>query len=257
MIKLAANSALITGEPLEEVLGFYREIGIRRLELIQFMHGDTVEQAGPEELSALLGRFEMELIALYCRPIDVWSDERLENSLQGVIRACGIAEEMGAPRVVFPPLLPREGYPYTRLTGALRRVLDALGDRQVFLCLENHHGWPMDLPVDYRSVLGAFQDPRVAIAFDTGHFTASQVDLVGFVREFGPRIRHVHLKDHIGTRSVPFGVGQTDNVAALAALREDGYDGFASIELEVEDPENVRGYLRDAVVYCRDVLGVE
>lgn len=257
MIKLSANSALIPGEPIEGVLEFYREIGIRRLELIQFMHGDAIEQAGPAELSALLARHDMELAALYCRPIDIWDDERLERSVAGVVRACGIAEAMGANRVVFPPLLPREGYDYGRLVRALRRVIDGLGGREVYICLENHHGWPMDLPEDYRLVLGEVDDARVAVAFDTGHFTASNVELVRLVHEFGSRIRHVHLKDHIGTRSVPFGAGVTDNLGAVRALREVGYEGYASIELEVDDPENVRAYLRDAVAYTNEVLGLD
>jgi sugar phosphate isomerase/epimerase len=115
----------------------------------------------------------------------------------------------------------------------------------------------MDVAEDYRKVLSAVPDKRLGIALDTGHFTSSQVDIPAFINEFADRIYHVHIKDHIGTRSVPLGTGSTDNVAVMHLLRQHGYDGYASIELEVEDPENMRQYLRDAVRYCRDVLGLE
>lgn len=255
-IQLSANTALMPGTSLDEVLAFYREIGIRRVELIQFMHGPEVEAAAADELAATLARHGQELIALYCRPIDVWTPDRLEASVAGVVRAVGIAEELGATRVVFPPLLPRQGFDYALLVQACRQVLERTAGSPVRVCLENHHDWPMARPEDYRSVLGEVDDPRLAVALDTGHFTSSGVDGPAFVREFAPRIAHVHLKDHVGTRSVPFGRGETDNVGTVQALREVGFRGYASIELEVEDPENVRGYLRDAVEYCGQVLGI-
>lgn len=256
MIKLSCNTALIPNASLDEILAYYREIGITRVELIQFMHGEEVEKASAGELSKTLERHGQELIALYCRPIDVWAPDRLEKSLAVVLRAVHMAQEMGAERVVFPPLLPRAKYDYAALAVACERLLEDMGDRQVKICLENHHNWPMDVAEDYRKVIGKVTDARLGIAMDTGHLTSSEADIPAFIREFAPRIYHVHIKDHIGTKSVPLGKGTTDNVQAMQKLRGCGYEGYASIELEVEDRENVKTYLRDAVRYCREELGL-
>jgi sugar phosphate isomerase/epimerase len=257
MIRLSCNSALLAKTPIDEVLTYYRRIGIGRLELILFMHGPDIEEAPSNDLAALMRRHEMELIALYCRPIDVWSSEKLERSLAVISRTMDIAEDLGVNRIVFPPLLPREKYDYDALIRGCERMMGQLGRRQIAVCLENHHNWPMDLAEDYRRVLGAVADPRLGIAFDTGHFTSSQVDVMAFIDEFAPRILHVHLKDHIGTLSVPLGTGQTDNPAILQKLRQIGYNGCASIELELEDPKDIRQYLADAVRYCQNVLKLD
>lgn len=257
MIRLSCNSALLPKTSLEEVLSYYRQIGITRIELIHFMHGDAVEKLTAAELAAMMRRHGQELIALYSRPIDIWAPDRLEKSLANICRVIGMAEELKVSRIVFPPLLPRERYDYGALAAGCQRLMDSLGSRQIRICLENHHGWPMDLAEDYRKVLQMVSDQRLGIALDTGHFTSSKVDIPAFIEEFAQRIFHVHIKDHIGTRSMPLGKGTTDNVTAMRMLRQRGYDGYASIELEVEDPENMREYLRDAVRYCREELGLQ
>lgn len=256
MISLSCNSALLPKASLDEILGFYRDIGITRIELIHFMHGDAVEQFAAADLAAIMKRYGMELIALYPRPIDIWAPDRLEKSLANIRRVLDMADALHVERIVFPPLLPRDKYDYTALARACEDLLAHLGRRPIEICLENHHGWPMDLAEDYRKLLAMVPDKRLGIALDTGHCTSSGVDIPAFIAEFAPRIHHIHIKDHIGKRSMPLGKGTTDNITAMRLLRDHGYDGYASIELEVEDPENMRQYLRDAVAYCHDRLSL-
>jgi sugar phosphate isomerase/epimerase len=94
----------------------------------------------------------------------------------------------------------------------------------------------------------------IGITMDTGHFTASGVDLVAFADCFADRIAHIHLKDHVGERCVPLGAGETDNAALLATLRRRGFEGYATLELEVEDREHTLRYLAEARDYCARVL---
>ena len=70
--------------------------------------------------------------------------------------------------------------------------------------------------------------------------------MLDLIRRHGDRVRHVHIKDHIGTRSVPIGTGETDNLSVIRALISKGYDGYLSLELEVEDVENIDRYVADA-----------
>ena len=199
----------------------------------------------------------MEMVALYVRPVDVRSDEGFRESLDYVRRGIDLAAAMQCTRIVFPPLRPREGYDYGRLAEGCRILADYIGERDVALALENHHQWPMSYPEDYARLFEHLDDARVGITMDTGHFTSSQVDMVDFVDRFAGRVKHVHLKDHVGTQSVAFGRGETDNAAVIERLRGAGYDGCASVELEVADKENTERYLAEALDYCRDVLGLE
>jgi len=83
------------------------------------------------------------------------------------------------------------------------------------------------------------------------------VDTVALVRRFAPRIYAVHLKDHIGTVSVGIGRGEIRLPAIVAALQEVGYQGDLTVELEVEDPENLPRYTQEAYGYLSGMLGTK
>jgi len=112
---------------------------------------------------------------------------------------------------------------------------------RVRLCLEPHLGNVLQEPEDFQQVFDAVPDPRVGLCVDTGHFHAAGVDTVEVIRRFATRIFNVHLKDHLGAVSVGIGRGEIDLAAIIAALREIGYRGGLTVELEVEDPENLPG----------------
>jgi sugar phosphate isomerase/epimerase len=71
----------------------------------------------------------------------------------------------------------------------------------------------------------------------------------------GARIRHVHIKDHVGTRSVALGAGETPNRAVLDRLRDRGFDGYASIEVECEDKRAQDDAVAAAFRYAVEELG--
>ena len=121
-----------------------------------------------------------------------------------------------------------------------RQVLDQIpADTSVKLTLEPHYGNVLQEREDFERVLDAIPDPRLGVCVDTGHFHSAGVDTVQFIRDFAPRLYAVHFKDHIGTVSVGIGRGEIDLAAEIAALREVGYAGDLTVELEVKDPENL------------------
>ena len=120
-----------------------------------------------------------------------------------------------------------------------------MGDPTPIISALDHAGYRLTEP---RRSLAA------VIADQPGHFTAAGVDMPAFVAEFGPRVFHVHVKDHVGLQSVPLGAGRTDNRAVLAALRRVGYRGHLSAELEVRDRANAVRYLREALPYMTRLL---
>ncbi len=63
------------------------------------------------------------------------------------------------------------------------------------------------------------------------------------------------MKDHKGTVSVGIGRGDVDLGAFVAVLREVGYRGGLTVELEVEDPQNLPRYTHEAYIYLSGLLG--
>lgn len=149
--------------------------------------------------------------------------------------------------------------------GALDRVLQCVGevleqippDSPIKLALEPHYGNVLEQPEDFECVLNAFPDARVSLCVDTGHFHSAGVNTVAAIRRFAPRIYSVHLKDHLGTTSVGIGRGEIDLPSEIAALREVGYRGDLTVELEVDDPHNLPRYTQEAYIYLCGLLGIK
>jgi sugar phosphate isomerase/epimerase len=145
-----------------------------------------------------------------------------------------------------------------RVVECVRQVLAQLPpDLDVKLTLEPHYGNCLQQPEDFERVLGEFDDPRLGLCVDTGHFHSAHVDTVALIRHFAPRIYAVHLKDHVGTVSVGIGRGEIDLPTEIAALREVGYQGDLTVELEVQDPENLPRYTTEAYIYLCGLLGMK
>ena len=66
----------------------------------------------------------------------------------------------------------------------------------------------------------------------------------------------MHLKDHLGTVSVGIGRGELKLKQIIETLQEVGYQGDLTLELEVEDPENLPRYTEEAYFYLSGMLGL-
>ena len=64
----------------------------------------------------------------------------------------------------------------------------------------------------------------------------------------------IHIKDHKGTQSVGLGRGDTNNREFVRKLSQIGYQGELSMELEVENKENIDTYLKEGYVYMQNLL---
>jgi inosose dehydratase len=75
---------------------------------------------------------------------------------------------------------------------------------------------------------------RIGFCPDTGHLAAGGGDAVALIRKHAQRVTHVHLKDFtpepFGFH--PLGHGIVDIPWVLEALRDAGYDHWATVELD-------------------------
>lgn len=245
-MQLAFCSVCLHRHSLDDMLRIASAQGYKALELIAiptWIHTD-LRAIAPEDLRRKIGDAGMEPIGLYPGGVDTSSEAAAENSVEYIRHTIGVAKEIGVERVIFTGSA-RDGK-LDAAINAYRSLVPDLEAAGVTLCLENHYQNQLEFPDDYARVFEAIESPHVGMTIDTGHFTSSQVDVPALIAQFHDRIRHVHLKDHIGTQSVPIGTGETDNGGILKRLWKLGYRDYISLELEVEDYEHSEKYLAEA-----------
>ena len=156
-----------------------------------------------------------------------------------------------AGRITTEQMLPDEFWPvYARGAERIARaVLAETGLRTVF----HPHcaGW-IETPEEIARLLDLTDPDLIGLCFDTGHYTYGGGDALDGMYRFGTRIAYVHFKDCSGevaerarTESWDYqeavrqgvfcelGQGLVDFPAALARLRELGYDSWITVEQDV------------------------
>ncbi|RZQ64143.1 EboA domain-containing protein [Amycolatopsis suaedae] len=154
-------------------------------------------------------------------------------------RAMKVAADLGADCVSFwsgvrPPTLD-ETLAWRRLRNGVAELLEHAGRIGVTLGMEPEPGHlvqHVEQVLGLRTELG---DPeRLGVTLDVGHCVAVEpVDAAACVRRAGDLLVNVQLDDMMpGVHEhLPFGEGQLDLAATLAALAEVGYTGLAAVEL--------------------------
>ncbi len=110
-----------------------------------------------------------------------------------------------------------------------------------------------------QSVLKAVKDmdPRVGLCVDVGHTTRTGVDVVASLREAGPRLLDVHIKDlrdlmKAGSQC-PVGDGAMPVVAIFKQLKQMNYKGAVMLEYEIDADNPLPGMMK-SFAYMRGVL---
>lgn len=193
------------------------------------------------------------LTEIWTPPIPTDSEEAASLGAEHVALAARAAVELGCDRIVQTGGRRREGGIRQTIDG-LRKLLTLIQALPVKLCLEPHAGSQILYPEDYEAIFACLDTPKLGITIDTGHFHGAGVDWKALIRQYPDRIYNVHLKDHIGSQSVGIGRGEIDLPGLITILRAIDYRGPLAVELEVEDPENLPRYIREAYTYMTRLL---
>jgi sugar phosphate isomerase/epimerase len=164
-----------------------------------------------------------------------------------------VAIKMGSPLVVITGR-PRAENGLEPTIAGIKALLPLIENKPVRLALEPHFGSQIQFFEDYESIFEQIKSPQVGITLDSGHFHSSGVDWKSLIQRFPERIYNFHVKDHLGTQSVPLGTGEIDLRGYIEALDAVGYEGALAVELEVIDPENLPRYSAEAFVYLRNLV---
>jgi sugar phosphate isomerase/epimerase len=176
----------------------------------------------------------------------------------------------------FPPNLPsqiEDGF--KDFAKRFKPIMDVFEKEDVYFGLEVH---PTEIAFDITSAQAALEaiqhHKRFGFNYDPSHLGYQGVDYVAFIKLFGDRIFHVHMKDAYWsltpTRAGVFGGhvnfghpdrywdfrslgrGSVDFEAIIRALNEIGYDGPLSVEWEDSGMDREHG-VAEAAAFVRDV----
>ena len=201
----------------------------------------------------LLGAQGFQLSALYAGGRFTDPAQREEVVAQNV-RVARFLAACGADRIVFGPGGPRrpEGTSYEELKIAAATIDEAArrcADLGVRACVHPHMWTELQAGEEIDAVLGLTNPEFVWFAPDTAHLQKAGLDPVAVMRKHRERIAYCHLKDVSpdegdpdtfpilkGDEPLPvfceLGLGGVDLPAAVGFLRDTGYDGWVTIEID-------------------------
>lgn len=157
------------------------------------------------------------------------------------------AKELGVPLIVAAPT---------------REVLPKLGkyveEYNIEIAVHNHGPEDKQFPTP-ESVLQIVHnmDRRVGLCIDVGHTARTGVDVVESIRQAGPRLLAMHIKDLANMSEkesqVAVGEGKMPIPQIFLALIGMGYKGQVDLEYEIKENDPMPG-MQESFSYMRGVL---
>ena len=261
--------------PVERVLGEMAELGFPATEL----GSEGYLPADPDELSELLGRFDLSLLAAFI-PLVLHDPDQADESVARAERAAELLEQAGAGYFNTAPVMTWDWGPRRELTaaewdhllsmfGRIEKITEAHGLVQV---LHSHVGIAVETKAEVQRVLDGCD---VAFVLDTAHLAVGEFDPVDFVDTAADRVGLVHLKDadlaiaarlNRGEISLmeavqegifpPIGSGDLDIEAVITKLEHGGYSGWYVLEQDVAITGDEPGLGSGPVVGVRQSVDV-
>ncbi len=141
---------------------------------------------------------------------------------------------------------------WSLFTTMIAKACDIAAEYGLRIAMECFPGSLCSTPHAMLKLLEDANRPNLGIQLDTAHLMNQHIDVETAIYMLGKdRIFNVHAKDSDGlTRgNLPCGVGFVDYTAVLTALKNIGYTGNVSVEVEFTD--NPRRYMRQALEHLK------
>ena len=216
--------------------------------LIQWLDTEGLQRQAAE--AGLKG-----LTEVYASAISTDSVEAAESCVEDLLLNAQAAVKLKCPLLVFSGG-KRQNNGMKHTLAGLDKLVTEISDLPVKVALEPHVGSQFQNETDYDEIFAHITTEQIGITIDTGHFHVAGVDWKALIRKYPDRIYNVHVKDHVGSQSVPIGKGEVDMPGLIHELRALDYRGPLAVELEVEDPENLPRYVADAYQYLSGLIHV-
>lgn len=246
-MKLALNTLMWAGQPLEDAIECARRLGIKQLDvgaLPQIGHlrlpaGDGLPAQCDELRHAIPPGFRFVAVTADHPDLGSGDAERRRCAVRYTAEALRAAELLGAPVVGTSLGSVGEGRPWEEAAEAaiqsLREVASAAPEG-VRLAVEIHVNDVCDSLEKAEHILAGVGDERAGVCFDTSLLFYNRIPFDEAFSRLGSRLFHVHLRG--ATDSTYFAIPGRDQVdfpGFFRHLERIGYTGALSLELyEVE-----------------------
>jgi sugar phosphate isomerase/epimerase len=229
-------------------------MGLEFIDLTLEPPGAASWQVDPRAIRAALDRTGLDVVGhtAYYLPIACPIESVRQAAVAELRRCLEVFGAIGARWMNIHPdghaPMHDRAFVIERNLQSLEELLPTARQCEVGLMLENLPGH-FNVPAQIASLLDPL--PEVGFHLDIGHanLLVEPSSAEALIRNFGDRLRHVHLHDNKGGHAdlhLPLGAGTIDVAGQLRELRASGYDATITLEVFTED----RGYL----AYSRDVL---
>ena len=248
-MKIACVNVMVSGESLSEKAEKLARYGFDGIEI--FFEENNELKKCVEEVKRLASRTGVVPCAFSMTgPADGWimqANQNMSKSARLLLdKSIEAAGELGLPTIIVYEMVPQNSLPLFETRPDMppdvrKRFIDMLGELTeqaessgAFLVLEplnRYESRYMNTLLHAASFAEAINSKRLAIMADLFHMAIEEASIPESIIQAGIWIKHVHLGD--SNRLLP-GCGHIDFVAAFAALKRIGYDGFLSLECGIE-----------------------
>lgn len=220
----------LTDGSLEKALRNISSLGYTGFELFD---GNLVQYADrKDELRFLMQSLHLEMVAVYSGANFIYPDV-LGEELAKIERVAQLAAEFHATYLVVgggairsTGILEQD---YQRLGQALDTVADMAHRIGLVPTYHPHLGTCVQAPDQLEKL---FNYTSIGLCPDTAHVQAGGGDPTAIIRQHASRLNYVHLKDIKQGVFAPLGQGEQNYSQILAALKDAGYDGWITVELD-------------------------
>ena len=272
-LRLAYNTNGASSHRLDDAVALIAECGYQGVALtLDHHHLDPFAEDWQEQTERLRNRLELlglgtviETGARYLLdPREKHEPTLLNPSAEGrarrvefLCRAIDIAAILGSETVSFWAGVPKRQVDRAQALAWLHdgsaAVCDHAEARGIPVSLEPEPGMLVETAADYEAV--AQRHPSLRLALDTGHCLVTQdIAPEDAVRRYADALGTVSVEDmKVGDHThLPFGKGDMDVGAVVAALTDIGFDRLVCVEYSRESPR-AHAAIPEAIAFLRAV----
>lgn len=249
-MKVSFTTLACPGSDLCSVIGLAKQYGFDGIDFRGI--GQTLDvtvapefTTGLKESKAIIADSGLEISGI-STSINVCDPAKHKQNVEEAKRASALALELGCPniRVFGGGDVEKLGREACADAGRMcfREILTIDGARWLNWLFETHDQWIRG--ADVRMVLDKVPDPSIGVLWDMAHGPrlAGETTAVTYAA-IKDRVRYTHIKDVAydpkhpkamkdGWRYVPPGEGEAPLKEALKLLKDNGYDGWLTLEHE-------------------------
>ena len=202
-----------------------------------------------DRVERLLRRYDLRVSSIGSPIGKISVDEDFDAHLARMRHAACVAQRLQAPYIRVFSFFVRPGSdPATWRDVVLPRMAalaDVAREAGVVLLHENEKGIYGDTPQRCLDLVESVGSPHLTLAWDSANFV--QVGVRPFTDGYAllrPHLEYVQVKDaRSGTGEVvPAGHGDGELLETVRALRDDGFDGFFSLEPHLSTAHSLGGF---------------